>query len=85
LPQEEKLQEMMVHETAQSCYLINRFSQLLKLSDENVKKSLLLFILSLSFVLFFIERRMRKIAQPRNEKRLETLMLHSDFNRTLSK
>lgn len=29
----EKLQEMMVHEIAQSCYLINRFSQLLELGE----------------------------------------------------
>lgn len=31
LARKNEMQEMMVHETAQSCYLINRFSQLLKL------------------------------------------------------
>lgn len=29
---------MMVHETAQSCYLINRFSQLLKLETMEVEE-----------------------------------------------
>lgn len=40
-----EMQEMMVHETAQSCYLINRFSQLLKLErmkSGGGKESLLL-------------------------------------------